>query len=71
MYGMIGPLLGVIHKPLGQLRGGVRQMTIYYISKPYLVKVATKWGGGSKIAKNFTMWFMDDPLIQRGHPRRF
>ena len=36
-------MLGVIHKPRGQLRGrGVSQMTILLHTKPYLVKVTTK-----------------------------
>ena len=53
---------GVIHKPRGQLRGrGVSQMAILS-QKPYLVKVTTKGGGGSKIPKILTTWFMDDPL---------
>ena len=51
------------HKPRGQLGGerGVSQMTIL-LHKPYLVKVTTKGGGGSKISKNLTTWFMDDPF---------
>ena len=38
---------------------GVSQMTIL-LHKPYLVKVTTQ-GRGSKIPKNLTTWFMDDP----------
>ena len=37
-------------------------MTIL-LHKPYLVKVTTKGGGGSKMPKNVTTWFMDDPLV--------
>ena len=39
---------------------GVSQITIL-LHKPYLVKVNTKGGGGSKIPKILTTWFMDDP----------
>ena len=53
-------LLGDIHKPRGQLRGEDSLMTIL-LHIPYLVKVTTKEGGGSKIPKILTMWFMDDP----------
>ena len=28
------------------------------LHKPYLVKVTTKGGGGSKISKNLTTWFL-------------
>ena len=35
--------------------------------KPYLVKVTTEGGVGSKIPKILTMWFMDDPLRQKRH----
>ena len=55
----MGSSSGVIHKPRGQLRG-VSQMTIL-LHKSYLIKVTTKGGGGSKIPKNLTTWFMDDP----------
>ena len=56
--------LGVIHKPRGQLRGmGVSQMTIL-LHKPYLVKVTTKGGGGSKIPEILTTWFMNDPKVK-------
>ena len=59
-------LIGVIHKPRGQLRGrGCSQMTILS-HKPYLVKVTTKGGRGSKISKNLTTWFTDDPLYHQG-----
>ena len=59
-------ILGVIHKPRGQLKGegggagGLSQMTIL-LHKHYFVKVTTKGGGGSKIPKKLTTWFMDDP----------
>ena len=36
-------------------------MTIL-LHKPYLVKVTTKGEGGSKISKNLTTWFIDDPV---------
>ena len=38
-------------------------MTIL-LHKPYLVKVTTKGGGGSKIPKILTTWFMDDPICE-------
>ena len=37
-------------------------MTIL-LHKPYLVKVTTM-GGGVKIPKNLTTWFMDDPYAK-------
>ena len=37
-------------------------MTIL-LHKPYLVKVTTKGGGGSKIPKNVTTWFLDGTTI--------
>ena len=42
-------------------RGGVCQMSIL-LHKPYLVKLSTKGGGGSKLSKILSTWFMDDPL---------
>ena len=36
-------------------------MTIL-LHKPYLVKVTTNGGGGSKIPKILITWFMDDPI---------
>ena len=44
-------VIGVTHKPRGQLRGrGVSRTTIL-LHKPYLVKVTTKGGGGQKYPK--------------------
>ena len=38
-------MVGVIHKPRGQLRGrGISKMTIL-LHKPYLVKLTMKWEG--------------------------
>ena len=37
-------------------------MTIL-LHKPYLIKVSMKVELGSKIPKNLTSWFMDDPKI--------
>ena len=39
---------------------GVCQMSIL-LHKPYLVKLSTKGGGGSKMPKILSTWFMDDP----------
>ena len=35
--------------------------------KPYLVKVFTRWGRGSKLPENLITWFMDG-WHQRGNP---
>ena len=56
--------IGGIHKPCGHDRGrGVFQMSIL-LHKPYLVKWSTKGEGGSKMFKNLSTWFMDDPLYK-------
>ena len=41
--------------------GGVSQMSML-LHKPYLVKWSTKGGGGSKISKKLSTWFMDAPF---------
>ena len=54
---VVSSLIGVIHKPRGQLRG--RRGLAKWPSR----KVTTK-RGGVKISKNLTTWFMDDPIGQ-------
>ena len=43
--------------------GGVYQMSILLLHKPYEVKLSIKGEGGSKMSKNLSTWFMNDPLI--------
>ena len=58
-----GVILGVIHKPCGHCResGGLPMSVLLH--KAYLVKYSTKGrGGGVKMSKKLSTWFMNDPL---------
>ena len=44
---LITPVFGGIHKPRGQLRGGIYQMTTLP-DNPYFVKAATKEVAGAR-----------------------
>ena len=65
----MGPLygdMGDINKPHGQLRGrGVGQINAHFITKALFSKSDHEGGEGSKIPKNLTTWFMDDPLYSK------
>ena len=54
--------LRVIHKPRGELRGSRGWPNDHFITSALFSKVTTKEGGGSKIPKILTTWFMDDPF---------
>ena len=58
-------LLGIIHKPRGQLRGrgGVSQTTIL-LRKAHLIKWPRR-GRGVKIPIKLNTWFMDYPFSDR------